>query len=106
MRCSTIMATVAAPSCKSISDLNLTLFDLYIAVARNVVDRYIKGEFLPTEHALLDDNGDGRGTELQIDYLTEAQGGRFKEGTPPRPRKENADGALAARIPLTAEPAE
>src|SRR4029077_14091524 len=81
-------------------DGNLTLFDLYIAVTRNVVDRYIKGEFLPTEHALLDDNGDGRGTEVQIDYLTEAQGGRAKEGTPARPPRENADGALSARISL------
>jgi len=80
-------------------DGNLTLFDLYIAVTRNVVDRYIKSEFLPTEHALLDDNGDGRGTELQIDYLTEEQGGRAKAGAQ-RPPKENADGVLAARIPL------
>jgi hypothetical protein len=81
-------------------DGNLTLFDLYIAVARNVVDRYVKDEFLPTEHALLDDNGDGRGTEVQIDYLTEAQGGRAKEGALPRPPKENADGALSARTLL------
>jgi hypothetical protein len=81
-------------------DGNLTIFDLYIAVARNVVERYISGEFLPTEHALLDDNGDGRGAELQIDYLTEAQGGRAKEGTLPRPRKETADGALSARTML------
>lgn len=87
-------------------DGNLTLFDLYIAVTRNVVDRYIKSEFLPTEHALLDDNGDGRGTELQIDYLTEAQGGRAKEGALPRPPKENADGALSARIPLPTPPTE
>ncbi len=84
-------------------DGNLTLFDLYIAVARNVVDRYIKAEFLPTEHALLDDNGDGRGTELQIDFLTEAQGGRAQEGKPPRLPKENGDGALAQRISLTPE---
>lgn len=81
-------------------DGNLTLFDLYIAVTRNVVDRYIKSELLPTEHALLDDNGDGRGTEVQIDYLTEAQGGRAKDGTPVRPPRENAEGALSARISL------
>lgn len=87
-------------------DGNLTLFDLYIAVARNVVERYIKDEFLPTEHALLDDNGDGRGTEVQIDYLTESQGGRAKDGKLPRPPKETADGALSARIPLLEVPAE
>lgn len=87
-------------------DGNLTLFDLYIAVARNVVERYIKDEFLPTEHALLDDNGDGRGTELQIDYLTEAQGGRAQEGKPPRPPRENADGGLSAQISIVVAPAE
>ena len=87
-------------------DGNLTLFDLYIAVTRNVVERYLKAEFLPTEHALLDDNGDGRGTERQIDYLTEAQGGRAKEGTVPRPPKENADGVLSARISLLPTTAE
>src|SRR5579863_10378922 len=103
MRCSTIMATVAAPSCKSISDLNLTLFDLYIAVARNVVDRYIKGEFLPTEHALLDDNGDGRGTELQIDFRSESDAVRSvhrrgaQRGRPLYQRRVFADRACAAR---------
>ncbi|HEY3968248.1 MAG TPA: hypothetical protein VGM05_27035 [Planctomycetaceae bacterium] len=85
-------------------DGKLTLFDLYIAVARNVVARYLDEELLPTEHSQLDDNGDGRGTELQIDYLTEKQGGRAKEGKPPRPRKENADGAVSAGILLPIAP--
>ncbi len=85
-------------------DGKLTLFDLYIAVARNVVARYLDEELLPTEHSQLDDNGDGRGTELQIDYLTEKQGGRAKEGKPPRPRKENADGAVSAGILLPVAP--
>src|SRR5439155_17698298 len=57
-------------------DGNLTLFDLYIAVARNVAERFKSDEQLSTEHSLLDDNGDGRGSELQIDYLTVEQGGR------------------------------
>jgi hypothetical protein len=85
-------------------DGKLTLFDLYIAVARNVVSRYLDEELLPTEHSQLDDNGDGRGTELQIDYLTEKQGGRAKVGKPPPQRKENADGALSARILLPVLP--
>ena len=67
---------------------------------------YLKDEFLPTEHALLDDNGDGRGTEVQIDYLTEAQGGRAKAGKLPRPRKETADGARSAQIMLPTRAAE
>jgi hypothetical protein len=87
-------------------DGQFTLFDLYIVLARNIVMRYLGDELLPTEHSQLDDNGDGRGTELQIDYLTEKQGGRAKEGKAPPPRKANADGALAARIilPLVLQP--
>jgi hypothetical protein len=86
-------------------DARLTMFDLYIAVARNVAQRYVTDELLATEHSLLDDNGDGRGTELQIDYLTVAQGGRAKEGTLPPPVKEGADGALAAATLLPEPPA-
>jgi len=85
-------------------DVKLTVFDLYIAVARNVAQRYVADELLATEHSLLDDNGDGRGTELQIDYLTVPQGGRAKEGTLPPPLKDGADGALARTVPLP-EPA-
>lgn len=81
-------------------DGRATLFDFYIVVTLNVIERYLKDEFLPTEHALLDDNGDGRGKELQIDYLTEAQGGRAKAGRTPPPPKKTADGALSSRCVL------
>jgi len=77
-----------------------TLFDLYIVLARNVAQRYTDEELLATEHSLLDDNGDGRGTELQIDYLKVEQGGRAKEGQRPPLIRENADGALSMRISL------
>ena len=101
MALSEVLASpLAAAEFDADRDGNLTVFDLYIAVVRNLVERYIKDEFVPTEHALLDDNGDGRGTELQIDYLTEAQGGRAQEGKLPRPPKETADGALSARTRL------
>jgi hypothetical protein len=77
-----------------------TLFDLYIVLARNVAQRYADEELLATEHSLLDDNGDGRATELQIDYLKVDQGGRAKEGQRPPLIRENADGALSMRIIL------
>ena len=85
-------------------DGNRTLFDLYIVLARNVARRYADEELLATEHSLLDDNGDGRGTELQIDYLPVEQGGRAKEGKRPPPIRENADGALSMRILLPPPP--
>ena len=79
----------------------LTLFDLYVTTTRNLAQSYLEREFLATEHPLLDDNGDGRGTEVQIDFLTVEQGGRAK------PKKSNAptklttsDGGLAKTIAL------
>lgn len=76
-------------------DGRLSVFDLYIAVARNIAQRYLSDELLSTEHALLDDNGDGRGTELQLDFLSEEEGGRKRRGplTVPMP---GTDGALSA----------
>lgn len=81
-------------------DSTISLFDLYIAITRNIANRYIEDELLSTEHSQLDDNGDGRGTELQLDYLTEQQGGRAKEGTNPPPIRPTVDGALAVRTEL------
>ncbi len=81
-----------------------TLIDLYIVLAQNVAQRYTDEELLATEHSLLEDNGDGRGSELQIDYLKVEQGGRAKEGQRPPLIRENADGALSMRIILPPPP--
>ncbi len=58
---------------------------------------------IPTEHALLDDNGDGRGTEVQLDYLDPELGGRARLGWRPR-LKPSADGALAAPVEFRIDP--
>lgn len=79
----------------------ITLFDLYVTVARNLAQSYLERELLATEHPRLDDNGDGRGTEVQIDFLTEAQGGRArprKLSTPPM--SSTSDGQVAKSISL------
>jgi len=76
-----------------------TLLDLYLIVSRKVLQAYADAENIPTEHAQLDDNGDGRGTEIQLDYLDEALGGRASVGFRPR-IPPGADGALAATIGL------
>ncbi len=80
-------------------DDKLTLFDLYIVLVRRVIERYTQEMLVVTEHALLDDNGDGRGSEAQIDYLTEEQGGRWKAGTVPA--KPKRDGLVSSKVPLT-----
>ena len=58
-------------------DGRLTLLDLYLSVNIEVHQSFVTQDYLPTEHAQLDDNGDGRGTELQQLYLPK------KEGDPP-----------------------
>jgi hypothetical protein len=80
-------------------DGNLTLFDLYIAVAKEIAQNYASAEQLATEHAQLDDDGDGVGHELQNAYLPEEQG-----GTPPgkkASRRPHRDGQRAIQILLS-----
>lgn len=79
-------------------DDRLTLFDLYVVVAKEIASNYATSEQLATEHAQLDDDGDGVGHELQNAYLPEDQG-----GTPPGKksnRRPHRDGIRAAQIPL------
>jgi hypothetical protein len=80
-------------------DGRLTLFDLYVAVAKEVASDYASNEQLATEHAQLDDDGDGVGHELQNAYLPEDQG-----GTPPGKKsnkRPHRDGIRAAQILLS-----
>ena len=84
-------------------DWRLSLLDVYLWSARETANDYATGMLLATEHALIDDNGDGRGTEVQIDYLTEEQGGRLRAGGDwPAPPK--GDGAIARRVLLAHPP--
>lgn len=50
----------------------VSMLDLYIKATQNLSDLYLKNDppLIATEHPQLDDNGDGRGSELQVDYLT------------------------------------
>ena len=80
-------------------DGQTTLLDLYLAVCHEVADRYQVENLFRTENALIDDNGDRRGTELQQRYLPEELGGQ-----PPtdRVRRQltSLDGSRAAAILL------
>ncbi len=80
-------------------DGKLSLFDLYLVVAKEIAQNYASGELLATEHQQLDDDGDGVGHEPQSAYLPEEQGGSppGKKKNRPRPR----DGALTAQILLS-----
>ncbi|MHB8864387.1 MAG: EF-hand domain-containing protein [Pirellulaceae bacterium] len=82
-------------------DGRITLLDLYVTVSRRVLQTYAEAKNIPTEHAQLDDNHDGRGTEVQLDYLEEELGGRVQAGARPS-ITPGADGVLALSIDLTA----
>jgi hypothetical protein len=80
-------------------DGKLTLFDLYVAVAKEVAGTFATAGQVATEHAQLDDDGDGVGHELQNLYLPVEQG-----GIPPDRRTRGGahrDGVCAAQILLT-----
>ncbi|HEY7329295.1 MAG TPA: hypothetical protein VH592_16755 [Gemmataceae bacterium] len=81
-------------------DGKLTLFDLYVVVAKEIAQNYLSAEQLATEHQQLDDDGDGVSHEPQSAYLSEEQG-----GSPPGKKANRArhrDGLLAAQILLSA----
>lgn len=80
-----------------------TLFDAYLWSARETAKEYASGELLATEHSLIDDDGDGRGSEVQLDYLSEELGGRLRAGRTPTPRA--GDGARARSLLLPLPPA-
>jgi hypothetical protein len=79
----------------------ISLLDIYVKVTQNLAQAYLDRELLATEHPLLDDNGDGRGTEIQIDFLTVQQGGRLKRRKPAMESKvSTSDGQLANSIAI------
>jgi hypothetical protein len=78
-------------------DGRMTLLDLYLWTAQATAQDYAMAEFLATEHAQLDDNGDGRGVELQAAFLSEELGGRLAAGKEP-PLITSGEGAAARSI--------
>ena len=82
-------------------DGKVSVFELYLAVVANVMKRYVDDENLPTEHARLDDNGDGHGSELQESFLPPELGGRAGPSLAPKIGPKD-DGALASKIHIDA----
>jgi hypothetical protein len=82
-------------------DGKISVFELYLAVVTDVMKRYTTDENLPTEHAKLDDNGDGHGSELQESFLPPELGGTAGQKTEPKIGPKD-DGALASKIQINA----
>lgn len=85
------------------ADGRITVFDFYIALTKRILEDYAGENTLATEHANLDDNGDGRGSEVQLDYLSPELGGRRTEAFQPK-HLPGRDGTVAARIPFPVFP--
>lgn len=84
-------------------DGQLSLLDAYLWSARETAQVYATDMLLATEHAQIDDNGDGRGTELQSHFLTEELGGRRTSDRKP-PAVTTGDGTIARQILLRHPP--
>jgi hypothetical protein len=95
--------TTEKPLADADGDGTLSLLDLFIATVKGVQQLYVSENLLSTEHALLDDNGDGRGTEVQRDYLTEEEGGRRRPGFVPS-HPAGKEGALSVSVKLMLPP--
>jgi hypothetical protein len=78
-------------------DGKVSVFELYLAVVARVMQQYADDELLPTEHAKLDDNGDGHGSELQESYLPPELGGRAGPQKAELKIGPKDEGALASR---------
>ena len=80
-------------------DSRISLLDSYLWAAQATAQEYATEMLFATEHAQLDDNGDGRGTELQLPFFPEELGGRRTADRKP-PLIVTGDGALARRLLL------
>lgn len=86
-----LVAALKDPSVDLDKNGRVSIWELFVWTSRNVATHYERQGLLPTERAMLDDDGDGRGVEA------EAPDG---EG-----RSAGADGALARATFLERDPA-
>ncbi|MFV0444211.1 MAG: hypothetical protein ACK5Q5_11640 [Planctomycetaceae bacterium] len=96
---------VAGPIEPDAADLDgdgqFSLLDLYLLISRTVSQRYLDEQFIITEHAQLDDNGDGRFTEVQRRFFPRELDGVRREGQPTPTIAAGGDGDRARQILLT-----
>jgi len=79
-------------------DGQVSLAELFMTVAAATAARYEADHRIPTEHAQLDDNGDGRGTEAGELVLT------AQPADTPQPLRRDGAAAAAVVLPWKTEP--
>ncbi|MBS0264164.1 MAG: hypothetical protein JSS02_19665 [Planctomycetes bacterium] len=81
------------------ADGKVSVAEFFIAVSAAVLERFAADNRFPTEHAQLDDNGDGLGTEVLALKETLGQGKKVDDSAEPesdgKPKPKQADGELA-----------
>jgi hypothetical protein len=77
-------------------DQQVSVLEAFLHASRKAAEFYEEDGRLATEHALLDDNGDGAGTRAEV----------FTGLTPRVAEGAKADGARAAQVALVLSPAE
>ncbi len=80
-------------------DGKVSVLELYLAVVTAVMKQFVSEENLPTEHAKLEDNGDGHGSEIQENYLPSELGGRAGKNPEPKINAKD-DGFVASKTPV------
>lgn len=97
-----VMADVlsAEPPADAAAASSQTLLELYLAITRRVAEQFAGDMQVATEHAQLEANGDGKGSEVQYQHLPEDLGGGLKAGESPPAALPNSDEASAAAVVL------
>jgi hypothetical protein len=93
------LATVAAQPAATLDedrDGKVSVAELFAAVVREVLESFNSDKRLPTEHAQLDDNGDGRGSEELADKNDPAES-EPPAGAAVKPPTSKIDGNLARK---------
>lgn len=88
---------LASPAADIDQDGRTSLLEAFAHAGRESQDFYLESGRLATEHAMIDDNGDGKGTPLDWFHGTRVKT-KSEEGSP--------DGALARRLALVESPNE
>lgn len=96
------LATVIARPLKTLDvdrDGQLSVGELFSAVVQEVANRFQSDKRLPTEHAQLDDDGDGKGSE-DLTPQTKTENPDAAPNTTPAPVARDGDLARKTFVPL------
>jgi hypothetical protein len=93
----TTVAGKPAAALDADEDGNVSVAELFAAVCAEVLQRFKSDNRLPTEHAQLDDNGDGKGTEELVEKKVPEESDPPAGAAAAKPPAAKTDGDLARK---------